>query len=387
MKTKFQSFYYLYKSLFLPVLVYLYLFSFSFSLRANEKRAVTLKWQEVETAISYIIEIEDEKGNQILKQEVGENFIPTELEPGKYKRKISVINKLGELESESDWKTFIVQVILPPEIEKDQTISSSKENSGKALVKGNHFHPSMQVQIRKGDKIYPLENSKVIDSENLELVIKDEIPPGDYDLILVNPGKKAEFPGVVQKKESKESKEKEGRWEVVKRSAILPGWGQYYAGQKIQNPDYDFRGKVYFGGFLTLSLFYLYFNEFTLLPNAETPTQKKFKDDSARNLALAVGLPNESNNFRRLFSLYSLSEMNKQAELVNLQSQRVNIILFAMVGVYLTQLIDAYFIERKDFASPSESWLYPKFQFQYKVGSAWEGRNEDSIKFQYNLFF
>jgi len=363
------------------------------SLLATEKKSITLKWQKVQTAISYIIEVEDENGKQVLKQEVSQNFISIELEPGNYKRKISVINKLGEVESESDWKNFIVQRILEPEIQKGQNLQATKENSGVISLKGKNFHPAMKVKLRKEEKIYILEKSKVIDSENAEIVVNPEIPEGDYDLILENPAnKKSEFAQVVQKKSTQEPKPTEKpkdplrKWEIVKRSAILSGWGEYYAGSKLQNPNYDFRGKVYFGSFVALFSLYLYFNEFTLLPTADTPTQKKFKEKSSKDLATAIALPNLSNNSRRIFALYALNEMNKQAELVNQQSQRVNLILLLMAGVYITQLVDAYLIEKKEIPE-KEAYLYPKFQFQFDVKNHWNIGTESLIKFQYNLFF
>lgn len=359
----------------------------SFPILSAEKRKVVIKWQKVPTAERYILEIRNSERNFIFKKDTILNFQEVELEVGEYEKKIYVINKLDEIESESDWESFKISLIQTPELTNQEKIIISKDTQ-EILLQGKNFHPEMLIKLRKGEKIYILEKSKVQDSKNASLVINPEIPEGEYDLILENPKKSRTYPNLVSKEKDveqqkiskEESKAKSNKWEIVKRSAILSGWGEYYAGNVFENKSYDFRGKLYFGTFVTFTFLYFYFNEFTLIPGAKTPTQKKFESDTIKNLSTAFLMPNLSNNSRRIAALYGLGEMNRQAELVNRQSQRVNLMLLFMAGVYVTQLVDAFFIERKE--NLSLDFGQPKFQFSF-----FNRENNNHFQLQLNFNF
>lgn len=325
----------------------------------NEKKKVKIEWSKVPTAERYILEIRNVTKQTIYKKESTSNFQELELEIGEYEQKIYVINKLDEVESESDWEIFKVSNIVTPEISQEKTIIFNQLRT-EIQIEGKNFHPDMKVKLRRGEKIYILEKSKVNSQNSANLVVNPEIPEGEYDLILENPKKSRVYPKLVKKesftKEEDVTRQEKPRqvtsktkkWEIVKRSAVLSGWGEYYAGNVFENTNYNFRGKLYFGSFLTFTLLYLYFNEFTIVPGSKTPTQKKFEADTTKNLGTAFLMPNLSNNSRRIAALYGLNEMNRQAELVNTQSQRVNLMLLFMAGVYITQLVDAFLIEKKE---------------------------------------
>lgn len=345
-------------------------FIISFPILSAEKRKIIIQWEKVPTAERYTLEIRNSEKQIIFRKDTLKNSQEVELELGEYEKKIYVINKLDEVESESDWESFKVSLIQVPELRSQEKIFISKDTQ-EVLLEGKNFHPEMLIKLRKGEKIYILEKSKVQDSNTASLVMNPEIPEGEYDLILENPKKSRTYPNLISKekqdverqsvKEEESHVPKSKKWEIVKRSALLSGWGEYYAGNIFENKSYDFRGKLYFGSFVTFTLLYLYFNEFTLLPGSKTPTQKNFELDTTRNFSIAFLMPNLSNNSRRIAALYGLNEMNRQAELVNQQSQRVNLMLLFMAGIYVTQLVDAFFIERNEISSLN--FEQPKFQF------------------------
>ncbi len=368
-------------------LLSLIIFLLAFPILSNEKRKITLRWEKVLTAEKYILEIRNSQKQTVFKKEIFTNFQEVQLELGEYEKKIYVINKLDEIESESDWETFKISLILPPELTNQEKIFISKDTK-EILLEGKNFHPNMQVKLKKDEKIYIQEKTKVQNSNTATLVINPEIPEGEYDLILENPKKSRTYPNLITKKDvgqqpipKREPKVFEvKKWEIVKRSAILSGWGEYYAGNVFENKAYDFRGKLYFGSFVTLSILYLYFNEFTLIPGNKTPTQKKFESDTIRNLGTAFVMPNLSNNSRRIAALYGLNEMNRQSELVNQQSQRVNLILFLMAGVYITQLVDAFVIEKKE--NLSFNFTKPMIEL-----SLFNQENNSSFHLKFNFKF
>lgn len=355
-------------------------------LLANSKKKIIIEWKKVATAEKYILEIRNSQNQIIYKKASVLNQQEIELELGNYEKKIYVVNKLDEIESESDWEPLKITPAKTPELLREEKILVSNEKK-EILLEGKNFHTEMKIKLRKGEKIYILEKSQVTSSESAILVVDPELPEGEYDLVLENPKKSRVYPNLFQKEsiarqvDEIQSPSKLKKWEIVKRSAALSGWGEYYAGNIFENNHYDIRGKFYFGSFIAFTLLYLYFNEFVILPSSKTPTQKKFEEDTTRNFATAFLMPNLSNNSRRIAALYGLNEMNKQANLVNIQSQRVNLMLFLMLGVYFTQLVDAFFIEKKE----NLTWdsQLPSFQISFSNHE----RNHTSFQIQWVLRF
>ncbi|MCB1176953.1 MAG: hypothetical protein KDK36_05175, partial [Leptospiraceae bacterium] len=273
------------------ILLITLLMIFSFPLFSQEKKKVVLRWKETSTAIFYIVEIRNKEKEIIFKEKLEDTSIPVELIPGNYERRISIINKLGEEEVTKEWAPFKIVLLVAPELESEEPVELFKdENPVKLKLKGKNFSKDMEVKIRKGELDIPIQKVDVQDENNAIVEINpEELPEGKYDIILENKRKQKKVMGyIVAKNPSEEEKpveepvteEKEERkipedlkkWEIVKRSAILPGWGEYYAGQKINEPKYDLRGKIYFGSFAFSTFLYLYFNEFTFIPGKKTPT-------------------------------------------------------------------------------------------------------------------
>lgn len=339
------------KKLFL--LITLLCYFQSSTIFSEEKKRVLLRWNKVPTASMYIIELRDSSGKVILKQQTTDTSITVEMEPGNYERRISVYNKLGETEVTTDWSEFRILVSRAPVLETKEPfqIQPNQENA-KISLKGKNFDPNMKVSILSGDTEIPAKETIIVDENNAtaEFDTRD-LPPGKYDLVLSNPKRSSSYPKQVVNTEAPKKIEEPvqthglKRWEIVKRSAVLPGWGEYYAGQKVPEPKYEKRGKIYFFSFTAATLLYLYWNEFTL-PGQKTPTQKNYESESTKYLVGSFLLPNLSNNSRRFAALYGLNYSRELEEKVNDQAQKTNIMLGLMLGIYVTQLVDAFFIEK-----------------------------------------
>ncbi len=320
---------------------------------SEEKKRVLLRWNKVPTASMYIIELRDSTGKVILKEQTTETSMTVEIEPGNYERRISVYNKLGETEVATDWSEFRILLSQAPILETKEPFQiQPDQGTAKIPLQGKNFDPNMKVSIMNGDVEIPAKQTTVKDGNNAiaEFDTRD-LPPGKYDLVLANPKKSSSYPKQIVSKEAPAPEEEPvqthglKRWEIVKRSAVLPGWGEYYAGQKVPEPKYEKRGKIYFFSFAAATLLYLYWNEFTL-PGQKTPTEKKYESESTKYLAGSFVLPNLSNNSRRIAALYGLNYSRELEQQVNDQAQKTNLMLGLMLGIYVTQLVDAFFIEK-----------------------------------------
>ncbi len=65
---------------------------------------VDFKWESVDWAIAYEVEIKDVSGSVVLKRRVKENMIEFRLPPGKYSIRIGVYDRFDKLAAWSDWQ-------------------------------------------------------------------------------------------------------------------------------------------------------------------------------------------------------------------------------------------------------------------------------------------
>ena len=138
------------------------------------------------------------------------------------------------------------------------------------------------------------------------------------------------------------------RCNVVKRSALLPGWGQAYR----EDPKW----RVYAYPVLFSSLFFAYYQN-----HKENKAAEKEYDSAIAAMILAQGNNSETSS---LLTYYSYTKvLNATNETKNTYSQGTQISLLA-VGIYLFNLIDAYYFY--DYTVPvSERYKKPSVSIQF----------------------
>lgn len=205
-----------------------------------------LKWERIENASGYRVQVRDENQNIVLDKKVKTNSyeLRKNIKAGVYQHRIGVLDKLGVAKSWTNWISFEVVVSSPPKLTNDKPIYSFRDESPKKIVlEGENFTKETKVTIRSNGNQVPIQDTNYINSKKIEIELDTEKAPlGDYDLVLENPKGKS-----YQKRRFFVLKERGKTCEIFPplwRSSLVPGWGQYYRADKCKTKE-SWKGKVY----------------------------------------------------------------------------------------------------------------------------------------------
>ncbi|MCB1189109.1 MAG: hypothetical protein H7A23_22755 [Leptospiraceae bacterium] len=121
------------------------------------------------------------------------------------------------------------------------------------------------------------------------------------------------------------------RWEVFKRSAVMPGWGQNYR----RDPDwkvYAYPAMLFFGSALYVKAY-----------QDNKKSKKKF-NSGLQSLFAAQALDSGQNTTLQAYSLYSFSNLLSTRSKVNQYYRQGTTIAAVILGIYLFNLFDALFL-------------------------------------------
>ncbi len=216
-------------------------FLFSFSLFAKED-GIKLEWRAIPDSGGYMVEIKDSRG-KITREKTNATQIQVNLPPGAYEHRIGVLNRYGRVSVFSTWIPFDIILSQTPEIlSTSHNKYLSKDLPDTLEIKGKHFTDATKVILKdsKGNDI-PVKSVELKDSETLVIAIdKKKSPEGAVSLRVENPRNKvaekenylmvAETPEQLAELDSKSGPSSSFRFDygALARSAVLPGWGQYY---------------------------------------------------------------------------------------------------------------------------------------------------------------
>ena len=306
---------------------------------------VKVKWKEIPLAKQYLLEIKDKNGNLVKKKKVKSNSIWLTLEPGNYKRRLSAINKLGEVESKTKWLPFNVILVQSPEINQPikRHTGIRGDKAKEIVIKGKNFEKETSIELEQNGYKIPIIKKVVEDQNSLQVALNlSESPIGKYRLSLHNKrGKKLVVPSFLNVKEPKVVKPKETEnWEIVMRSLAFPGWGELFAGKKYTNSSYRNRGIVYSSVFVTALLYNINLRQ--NFQKYNTKVAKTFKQGSTSMVLTSE----DDEGGRTAIALATTSRLQTQKnKMAAISSQSNNATQF-LVGIYLIQLMDALFINR-----------------------------------------
>ncbi|TGJ99393.1 hypothetical protein EHO59_16150 [Leptospira semungkisensis] len=220
-------------------------FLLSFPIYSKEE-GVKLEWRQIPDAGGYVVEIKDSRG-KITREKTNGTQIQLELPPGTYEHRIGVLNRYGRVSVFSTWIPFEVILSQKPEIlsaEKNKFLNKDLPDTFE--IKGKHFTDATKVVLKdsKGNEV-SIKSIEVKNSETILVTVDRKKPPeGAVSVRVENPRNKvaekenylfvAETESELAALESKEQKKQTSSapfrfdYGAVARSAIVPGWGQYY---------------------------------------------------------------------------------------------------------------------------------------------------------------
>ena len=362
---------------------------------AKDEKKVELKWRKVPEASYYLLEIKDKEEKIVKSIKTRNSSIDLYLEPGEYKKRLTIFNKLEEIDTRSDWGSLNVIKVYEPELEHPKNVIVKKgQKNVPILLKGKHFEKDMEVFFQSKDYRIFVKDT-IVKSESEVEIQKDlsELPNGIYQLKLKNPhSKEVAYPNflTIEKADiieitppppsspSQNTISKSEDWDIIIRSALLPGWGQFYAGSKYKSNFHKYRG-IFYGSLFALTSLYM------LKSYSDFSDKKENFQTSAESFVLRTYVnPAELKKVIILDGTYQLQKGNNELKEAKQQYQKVS---YFLAGIYIVQLIDAIVLQKK-YKAPYNLSKGFHFDVRYtRIPLSSKTVLENQYNLYYNLYF
>ncbi len=291
-----------------------------------DSEEIEIEWEGVKKISEYQFQVREVGEEKIvLEEKVKDTKIKFTLPSGKYEYRIgSLLFPTKPIWNE--WNSFVVRRIRIPSITSPQELKLKIFEVEKEIsIIGEGFEEDMKVRLQSGDETIPTLY-KIIDKNTFTLKIKlTDNKYNSFDLVLENPNNRVlhqkNFISFTEPIDSK-------RWQVFRRSAVLPGWGQDYRG------DTNRRKYIYFPTILLFSGLY-----FKMRMDNES-ANKEYK--SLLNNSILLGSSDSTAGANPLALIFMNQSIAARADLNSSYSQGT-IMISLMAGVYLLNLLDALF--------------------------------------------
>jgi hypothetical protein len=341
---------------------------YSTDIEENNSTESTLEWESVKSAKGYHVQIRNSNKKLIIDEKIVENKYYIKLPEGLYEERIGVYNKFGKISGYSEWQKIVINKVYNPQIDNNKISIQNDTKIHKFIIKGNYFTSDTKV-ILKSEK----ENINIFElifksEKEIEITINIENnSPGIYDLLIINPrnkkGSSSEYLSIIDKNSNLvQSNERSIETNKVStfipekkalnygvRSAIFPGFGQFYKNQKVKSGLY----AITFLG----SLYYL-----ENLVSAYSENKKQYENSS--NLGIILGL--QTQNFSNGLIFYNLNQSNQYLSQAESKGTQATQVLSIASLLYLVNIFDAIYSKSNDDVS-----IKPGLQFysDYKLQS------------------
>jgi hypothetical protein len=231
-----------------------------------------LTWTGDEYAQRYEVIIErEEEGTYrpLLREFTAELFMEVSLLSGKYRFHVIPYDFLNQGGGSSEWVYIEVLAALYPELDDivpefsiSDTDLKSKDGVYEMQVSGRNLVPGVEMFLRgsDGERIVPFEIITSEDGAQVQLRFqKDLLIPGDYELIVINPGglstSKSEVPFVPRKPAERIAKQKKPRqFDLFLGAGWMPPVTLYDEGKRFFDNKWSPAGAVVRFGIVSTNL-------------------------------------------------------------------------------------------------------------------------------------
>jgi len=158
-----------------------------------------LSWNDDEKTLRYDVIIEkktNEEYRQVLRKFTDVSFIEVFLEPGRYRYRVIPYNYLNRVNEGlgSNWKDFDVIATFKPELHNfsPSVFYVDKDAVHELTISAKNLTPSAKIYLRHtGDtRIDPKEQYIDENGSHARLLFNnDQLIPGEYEIVAINPGR------------------------------------------------------------------------------------------------------------------------------------------------------------------------------------------------------
>lgn len=149
-----------------------------------------LRWKPVKYSGGYIVEIKNSSNKVVIKKQTNKNYFKVDLKPGKYKFKLTTLNKFGKPEASTKWIVFYVKKVAFPTIESISTDKIYIDTDNTVKIIGQNLTSKTKLYLVKNGKKTEIKNFQVDGNKIIFKLNPSEEMIGAYKILLVNPGEK-----------------------------------------------------------------------------------------------------------------------------------------------------------------------------------------------------
>lgn len=221
--------------------------------------SVLMEWTSVKIAEGYVLQIADEQGRLLVDEKgLKEPQANISLKPGRYQRRIGIVNKFGKLSFWSPWENFRLVQAKEPRIEQLAVQDHTPGVSTRVIVSGKNLDEFTDFKANAGGREVKVWRKEVL-SGNRVAIDLDTSTVGDdakIDIEAANPGKdpdKIESALVIDDNEASVNQPSAMRdFELGSYSWLIPGYNQFQRGE-------SWKGYLISGGILFFSAASVYY--------------------------------------------------------------------------------------------------------------------------------
>ncbi len=152
-------------------------------------------WKPIAGARGYRVQVRERETEKVVRDKtVQTTYLKVDLPVGKYDIRTTPLNVFGRTTVWSDWRPLRVLVSRTPQLDQksDRKLAANNRNERtfSFALEGDYFFKNvMEVMVRQGDKLIPVQDVEIDDSGQRMVVRLDltGAAPGGYDLVLRNP--------------------------------------------------------------------------------------------------------------------------------------------------------------------------------------------------------
>ncbi|MCB1140490.1 MAG: hypothetical protein KDK23_17155, partial [Leptospiraceae bacterium] len=154
--------------------------------------SVLMEWTSVKIAEGYVLQIADEQGRLLLDlKDLNDPSVTIKLQPGRYQRRIGIVNKFGKLSFWSPWENFRLVQTKEPRIANLTLGDHTPGQSTRVIVSGENLDEFTEFEASAGKKKVKIWRKQVMSDGKVALDV-DTTTLGDeakVDIKAANPGK------------------------------------------------------------------------------------------------------------------------------------------------------------------------------------------------------
>jgi hypothetical protein len=220
--------------------------------------SVLMEWTGVKIAESYVFQVADPQGRILVDRKgISDSKVEIRLKPGRYQRRIGVVNKFGKISFWSPWENFRLVKTREPVIRQLTLQDHTPGQSARIIIQGDNLDEFTEFKATAGKRPVKVWRKQVLNDGRVAIDVdtSDVGSEAEIDIAAENPGKDPDTVNSALVIDGNEASVNQPAFDFGLGDGytwLIPGYDQFQRGDSTKG--YLISGGVFF--FTTASLYY-----------------------------------------------------------------------------------------------------------------------------------